>query len=149
MLKSNAFLLYETKCLIVFIFCTITIIFQNDLCNGMDNKDANNEKTIIIKKQDSGKELKIKCGDVVQIELKGLGSAGYWWYVDKLNLKYLEFLSEETRAISEGKIGAPVLGIWRFKAHGKGYVEIKMDYYRKWEGIEKAVEHFLIKLSID
>lgn len=149
MIKSNAFLLYETKCLIVFIVCIISVIFRNDLSNGMDKKDTNEEKTIIVKKQDNGKELKLKCGDVVQIELKGFGSAGYWWYIDKLNPEYLEFLSEETRAILEGKMGEPALGIWRFKALRKGYVEIKMDYYRKWEGIEKAVEHFLIKLSID
>lgn len=147
-MKSNTFLLYEPKCLIVFIFCIIAI-FQSDLCSGMDNKDTNKERTNIVKKQDNGKELKIKCGDIIQIELEGMGSAGYWWYVDNLNSEYLEFLSEETRAISEGKIGAPILGIWRFKAHKKGYAEIKMDYYRKWEGIEKAVEHFLIRLNID
>ena len=39
--------------------------------------------------------------------------------------------------------------IWRFKAGQPGACEIKMAYYRPWEGVGKAVDHFLIKLHIE
>jgi predicted secreted protein len=144
------------KIVIVLFLSTIWLVFalaltSEGLCNGsiLTGDDMNNRKTIIIRKQDNGKEIKVKCGSVVQIELEQLGSAGYSWNIDKVNTDYLVLLSDETAAGTESKIGASVLRKWRFKTIKKGSVEIKMNYYRKWEGIGKATEHFLIKLSID
>jgi len=107
------------------------------------------DKIIIVNKQDNGKEIKTGVGNVIQIELEVLGSAGYKWHLDSLNAGYLELISEETKAVSDKeKMGAPVLGIWRFKTLKKGFTEIKMDYYRVWEGKDSATEHFGIKLTI-
>jgi predicted secreted protein len=141
---------------IVLFRSTICLVFalalaSEGLCKGtmLTDDDMNNKKTIIIGKQDNGKEIKVKCGSVVQIALEQLGSAGYSWNVNKVNTDYLVLLSDKTVAATETKIGAPVLREWRFKTIKKGSVEIRMDYYRKWEGIGKATKHFLIKLSID
>ena len=112
-------------------------------------KKLDDKTTIIIKKQDNGKEISIKCGDVIQIELAAMGAAGYDWHIDNLDMEHLELISEETRAVSEGKIGAPVIAIRRFKAKEKGPTEIKMDHYRVWEGKEKETENFSIKLTIE
>jgi predicted secreted protein len=46
-------------------------------------------------------------------------------------------------------VGAPVMGVWLMKAKNKGSTEIKMDYYRIWEGKDKATEHFSVKLLIE
>jgi predicted secreted protein len=89
------------------------------------------------------------CGDLIEIKLEQMGGAGYQWYVDNLDKKHLELLSEEAKSAAEGRIGAPVLGIWRFKATKKGSTEIRMNHYRVWEGKEKAIEHFLIKLVVE
>jgi predicted secreted protein len=78
-----------------------------------------------------------------------LGSAGYGWYVDNLDKEHLELVSKETKVISKGEVGAPVMGVWLFEAKKKGSSEIKMDYYRVWEGKDKATEHFSIKLTIE
>ena len=129
-----------------FVLCIAIVIPQVALCNGTV---ITGDDMVIITKQDNGKEIKAKVGNVIQIELKGLGSAGYKWYLDSLNAEYLELISEETKAISDKeKIGAPVLGIWRFKALKKGSTEIKMEHYRGWEGKDSATEHFGIKLTI-
>ncbi len=88
-------------------------------------------------------------GDVIRIELKELGSAGYGWYINNLDNEHLELLSKETKIISEGKVGAPVIGVWLFKAKKRGDSGVKMDYYRLWEGKDKATEHFSIKLAIE
>ena len=107
------------------------------------------EEKVIIRKEQSGQAITVKAGDLIQIELPELGSAGYSWYIDNLDSQYLEFISEETRKVSEeGKIGAPVMHVWCFKAKKLGQTEIKMDYYRKWEGVKKSTDHFLIRINI-
>jgi predicted secreted protein len=128
-------------------FLFIAIIFSyKGFCNG---EAMTGDKIIIVNKQDNGKEIKTIVGNVIQVELEGLGSAGYKWYLDSLNAGYLELISEETKAVSDKeKMGAPVLGIWRFKTLKKGFTEIKMDHYRVWEGKDSATEHFGMKLTI-
>lgn len=41
------------------------------------------------------------------------------------------------------------MAVWLFKAKKKGISEIRMDYYRVWEGKEKATGHFSIILAIE
>lgn len=110
---------------------------------------ANEAKMFIVTKQQSGSEIKVTPGDVIQIELPALGSAGYSWYIDRMDGGYLELVSESTRQASEdSKVGVPNVMIWQFKAKKKGMTEIKMDYYRKWEGVEKSADHFFLKINI-
>lgn len=107
------------------------------------------EQMIIISKEQQNKKIEVNTGDVVQIQLPETGSAGYSWHIEELDSKYLKLICEETKDVSgEGKIGAPVRHIWRFRAEKEGLTEIKMDYYRSWEGIEKATDHFVIRIKI-
>ena len=39
--------------------------------------------------------------------------------------------------------------VWRFKAEKPGACEIKMAYFRPWEGVGKAVDHFRLKLHVE
>ena len=107
------------------------------------------EPEVILQKQDNGKEMKIKAGQTFQIHLEAMGGTGYWWYVQSLDARHLELLSEKTKTTSDGRVGGPVLGLWTFKAKEPGTTEIKMDYYRKWEGAEKALEKFRVKITIE
>ncbi|MGE5253262.1 MAG: protease inhibitor I42 family protein [Planctomycetaceae bacterium] len=107
------------------------------------------EQEVILQKQDNGKELKLKVGQVFQIRLQATGGTGYWWYVQPLDPRYVESLGEKTQVQAEGRVGGPVLGIWSFQAKGAGTTEIKMDYYRKWEGAGKAIEKFRVKITIE
>jgi predicted secreted protein len=107
------------------------------------------EPEVILQKQDNGKEINLKAGQVVQVQLAGVGGTGYWWYVQDLDARYLELLSEKTKAESDGRVGGPVLGLWTFQAKDPGTAEIKMDYYRKWEGVKKAIKKFRVKITID
>ena len=103
----------------------------------------------IVTKMQSGSEIKVKPGDIIQIELPALGSAGYNWHIEEIDSEYLEIESESTRQVSkDGKVGAPVVGIWKFKARKQGTTGIKMDLYRKWEGAGKSVDHFSLRVFI-
>lgn len=123
---------------------------QAVLCSGMGSiRDMADQKPIMITKEDNGKQINVKTGDMFSIALEELGSAGYGWYVDELNVEYLEMVSKETKVVSEDKIGAPVMAVWLFKAKKKGSSELKIDHYRVWEGKERAAERFSIKILIE
>lgn len=103
----------------------------------------------IVTKEQSGSEIKVRPGDLVQVELPALGSAGYSWHIDQMDGERLEIVSESTRQVSDdGRVGAPVVGIWKFKARKQGTTGIKMDLYRKWEGAGKSVDHFSLRVII-
>jgi predicted secreted protein len=122
--------------------CLFSIVAASD-------ESANGEKVFIITKKQSGSEIKVQAGDVIQIELLASGATGYNWYMDQIDQEYLEFISEKTKQVSDDrKVGAPDVIIWQFKAQKQGATEIKMDYYRKWEGMEKAADHFFLKINI-
>ena len=140
--------MYLRKCHGCLVFFFVCLIFCSARNIYADEKQMDNVKTIVIHFEDNGKELEVNCGDVIQIELEGLGSAGYWWYIDSLDHNYYEVLSEETKKLTQEVLGAPVLGIWRLITKKHGWTEIRMHCYRKWEGIEKSVKHFSITVNI-
>jgi predicted secreted protein len=107
------------------------------------------EPEVILRKQDNGKEVKLKTGQSFQIQLEAAGGTGYWWYVQSPDARHVELLGEKTQAQAEGRLGGPVLGIWVFQAKERGTTEIKMAYYRTWEGLEKAIEKFRVKIMIE
>jgi len=106
------------------------------------------EKTVVLGKQDSGKQIDVKTGEVVQVELEAMGTAGYQWFVESLDQETLKFVSEETRIMQPGRLGAPVLMVWKFEVIKEGFTEIRMDHYRSWEGKEGSTDHFSVRLNI-
>ena len=116
---------------------------------GSGSKSEEGASVMILHKQDSGREVQVKSGDVIQVELDGAGGTGYWWYATGLDAARAELVSEETKAPSDKKLlGGPTRGIWRFKAKEPGKTDLTMKYYRVWEGPEKAVDQFSVILDI-
>ena len=107
------------------------------------------DKGVTVGEEQSGQRLTLRVGETFQVELPGLGGTGYSWYLDNLDSRYLELVSHETRQASpESMVGGPILYLWRFKAKKEGQTQIKMAYYRVWEGIGTAPKHFLLNITI-
>lgn len=117
---------------------------------GSGGRAGEGGNVVILQKEDSGREVDIKSGDVIQIELSGSGGTGYWWYVTTLDKTRAELVSEETKPVPSDKkvVGGPTRGVWRFKAKEPGRTELIMKYYRVWEGPEKAEGQFSVILNI-
>ncbi len=96
---------------------------------------------------DDGKEISIKIGNVLQIELERSGGTGYEWYLDKSYKKCFKLLREdtETRQV-QGLVGTPVVKTWELRAIKRGETEIRLHLYREWEGKDQAVETFKIRV---
>ena len=105
-------------------------------------------KTVVLSKQDSGKQIDVKTREVVQVELEAMGTAGYQWFVENLDQDILRLVSEETKVLQPERLGAPVLMIWKFEVIKEGTTEMRMDHYRSWEGKEHPTDHFEVTLNI-
>ena len=102
-----------------------------------------------LRKSDSGKEIAMKVGDVISIELERSGSTGYEWYLDKSYIENFELIREDTETSNgRGFVGTPVVRKWVLKAVTKGKTEIKLYLYRDWEGKDKSVESFTVEVEI-
>ena len=138
------------------LFRSLMILFSLILTGGlcscpaipMSGKEAFPTPGVILQKQDRGREIQVRVGEVIEIRLEALGGAGYGWYMEDLDPTLLEWIGEKTHPPREGKIGEPVMEQWYIWTKARGTAEIKMDYYRKWEGQERAVEHFRMKIGI-
>jgi predicted secreted protein len=113
------------------------------------------DATITVTKAQAGREITLKVGNILSIELSGQGGTGYSWQVEGDYAPYLKLLDHTTRQLQEDRpgglvrAGGPVMHVWRFRAEQPGAGEINMDYYRPWEGVGKAVDHFRLKLRIE
>ena len=105
-------------------------------------------KTVVLNKQDSGKQIDVKIGEVVQVELEAMGTAGYRWFVENLDQEILRLISEETKVLHPGRLGAPVLMVWKFQVINEGTTEIRMNHYRSWEGKAHSTDHFEVRIKI-
>jgi predicted secreted protein len=114
----------------------------------LNGKGSLYRPAVILGKQDDGGEIQVRTGDVIRADLEGLGGAGFWWYVEDQASLYWELIGQETRRMEQSAIGGPMLGQWFFQVKKKGIAEIKMNYYRKWEGQDRPADTFRIKLLI-
>jgi len=108
------------------------------------------EETIIVNKDFNGREIKVRIGGTIRIELEQLGSAGYTWEIQNLDKKHFEILKVKTTK-PKGKgdiVGASVLKTWDVKAIGSGTSKLKILYYRPWEGEKSAADTFVLNVRI-
>jgi predicted secreted protein len=107
------------------------------------------DATITITKEQGGREVALKVGNILRIELPGRGGTGYSWFAEDTFAPYLKLVDQATVQVKEGRLGGPVIQVWRFRAEKPGATEIKMAYYRPWEGVGQAKDRFRIKIRIE
>ena len=86
------------------------------------------DATITVTKEQGGREIALKVGNILRIELPGRGGTGYSWLAEDTFAPYLKLVDQATRQVKEGRLGGPVIQVWRFRAEKPGATEIKMAY---------------------
>jgi predicted secreted protein len=138
---------------IVFFFLSLCALLAVSVwlvrgAHALGSRIEGGDSMVMLQKTDSGRQIEVKPGATVRIELSGSGGTGYWWYVTRIDTKHAELVSEETKQLGERKPGGPVQGIWLIKAKESGRTEVVLKYYRVWEGPDKAEDQFSIILNI-
>ena len=63
------------------------------------------EATITVTKAQGGREIALKVGNILQIELPGRGGTGYTWLAEDTFAPYLKLMDQATRPLQEGRLG--------------------------------------------
>ena len=63
------------------------------------------DATITVTKEQGGREIALKVGNILQIELPGKGGTGYSWSVEGACAPYLKLMDQTTRQLKEGLAG--------------------------------------------
>ena len=104
---------------------------------------------MVLQGKDSGKEILVKPGAMIQLSLEEQGGSGYVWEFDQLDEQHFEVVKTETNPLAEkNRVGGLILKTWRLKAKKTGETKLSLDYFRLWEGRAKAVNHFSVKVRI-
>ena len=105
---------------------------------------------VILTKADNGREIKVAAGGRLRIELQQAGAAGYAWEVQDLDPELFEVQEAGTteRPGPQDIVGAPVTMRWILLAKKAGRAELRFFHYRPWEGRERALETFFLRVQI-
>jgi predicted secreted protein len=105
--------------------------------------------TVTLTKKNQGETVEVSVGDVIQIELSGTPTTGYWWHFDPLDSQYVEVVKRDiVHSPNKTLEGAPATGIWHLKAKRPGLIKIEASYARSWEKHIPALAEFRIILKI-
>ena len=115
---------------------------------AMEEGGTDKETVATVTIEDNGREITLKRGGILEIELQTMGGAGYSWEFDNLGTEYLDVVSHGSKALSD-RAGASVLNVWRLRAKKIGVTKIVMYNYRVWEGKERSVNRFTLDVRME
>ncbi len=107
-------------------------------------------ETVIVDKSFNKREIKVRVGGSIRVDLEELGAAGYMWKIQKLDEEYFEAPKVQTdEKRPQGDItGAPVKKSWLIRAKKAGRSELRFIHYRPWEDEATASDTFVLKVRI-
>ncbi len=107
-------------------------------------------ETVVVNKQFNQREIKVKIGGSIRVELEELGSAGYTWKISKQDESYLSSPKVENKGTppKDDMTGAPVLKTWTFQAKKAGQTELRFIYFRPWEDEKTASDTYVLRVRI-
>jgi len=111
------------------------------------------KKTYETTREDNGKTLKVKVGDVVSVKLKANRTTGYSWALasGKLDEKILKSDGNEYKVDEHpaGMVGVGGNDVWTFTAVAAGKTEIVLGYARPWEKDKEPAEAFKLTVEVE
>ncbi len=127
----------------------LLIVFVPLLFTGFASAQGPGPNTVVITKEDNGKEILVPEGAIFEVRLEHAGGTGSLWEIvvpDETHLRVLE--STEVPLKDARILGGPLLKTWKIKAVKVGQADLKILLYRPWEGTEKAVDSLHVKIRI-
>lgn len=125
---------------------------EADAAPAADTKTASS-KTYEMGRDDNGKTLKIKVGDVIRVKLKSNRTTGYSWAIvsGKTDAKVLK-ADEIEYAVDEhpaGMVGVGGNDFCTFTALAPGKTDISLGYARPWEKDKEPAQTFKLTVEVE
>lgn len=96
--------------------------------------------------------VNLKANEVLQIELPGNAGTGFQWRVKEMDDTFFVMLGSHKKIFEKDNpryVGNTYLETWSLKAIKAGSSDIRLLYYRPWEGEEMAEKSLHIKVIIE
>ncbi|MDZ4165882.1 MAG: protease inhibitor I42 family protein [Smithellaceae bacterium] len=103
----------------------------------------------VFRGEDSGKAFSIATGQSFRIELPSNPSTGFDWHVDVLDQNNFKVVNSDYNPSAKKLIGAGGTRWWEIKAVKRGKANIRLLYYRVWEGKGKASDKYEIEIAVN
>ncbi len=105
----------------------------------------------LLTEQKINREIEAKAGDTIEVNLGSNPTTGYHWQTPGISDgTVLEQIGDSEYIIPEEPIpGAGGYEVWSFKALKSGESIITMEYSQPWDGGEKAVWVFTLKVKVE
>ena len=117
------------------------------------NADANAaSKTYEMTRDDNGKTLKVKVGDVIRVKLKSNRTTGYSWALTgKTDAKVLKSGEVEYKVDEHpaGMVGVGGNDFCTFTALAPGKTDISLGYARPWEKDKEPAQAFKLTVEVE
>jgi len=95
-----------------------------------------------------GKKFTVEKGKPFRVELEANPTTGYNWYITEMDENYFKISRSGYVPLAGGRVGAGGTSYWEINPIRSGKSEIRLQYYRAWEGKESAVDEFKIRTVI-
>lgn len=127
----------------------LLIVFVLLLFAPFASAEGPEPKSMVVTKEDNGKEIAIFAGAIFEVRLEHSAGTGYMWQIAEPDETHLRVLESTEIPLREGRIvGGPLLKTWKIKAVKVGQTDLKILLYRPWEGTEKAADSLHVKIQI-
>jgi inhibitor of cysteine peptidase len=106
-------------------------------------------KTITVTAKEEGTKVKLARGDLLQVRLEALPSAGYSWQVARLNEQQLKAEGKpEFEKPAKKVIGAKTTQVLRFRAEKAGTSDLELHYKRPFEKDKAPAKTFKLTVEV-
>jgi inhibitor of cysteine peptidase len=95
---------------------------------------------------DNGRSVDLRVGETVEITLPENATTGYRWAIDRLDPGIVE-ASESKPRYPSGQVGSAGQETFAFKATKPGSGEVRLKYWRHFEGDASVTKRFRIRLN--
>ena len=100
---------------------------------------------------DSGKEVKVRVGGELIVDLESNQTTGFQWQVAEISDQTV--LGKVSNIYNAPEASAPVgaggIERWTFKGLKKGTARMSMEYSQPWQGGEKTAETFTLTIVVE
>jgi predicted secreted protein len=95
---------------------------------------------------DDGSTIEVRVGDDIEIELPGLGTAGYEWHLGALADGIEMGTPRDYASARSGAVGGSAPFVVALRVAGPVDGEVTVKQYRRWEGESRARRSFRIRV---
>ena len=101
-----------------------------------------------LSREDNGKLIELRKGDMMIVSLQETPTTGYRWAVDNIDEEILQLQDEGFRIAPEAGVGGRGTRTFSFRAITAGSANLKLKLRREWLGDASITERYSLTINV-